>query len=158
MKRNGIPLLWTKYVKEFKEEEVVVKGFKPNIFYKIIDGSSKGPDFTGLVKLIEGDSEGFEITGGLEYVYKNSKGLKITGLVNLVDGISEGINLTGVLNYSGNVNNYLIQYGTLRNTVKKVSNEAFVLQIGLQNKIENQKHFFINIKGKENLPRILGLK
>lgn len=142
MKRKGIPLLWGHYVKKKSAEKEVVTGFEPNIFYKEVDGNSKGFDITGLIKYVGGDSKGFDITGGMKYV----------------KGDSKGISITGIYNYSEGVCDWLVQYGTVANIVEEVDDDDFVLQVGLGNKAGNQYCPIINVKGIKNLPRILGLK
>jgi len=111
---------------------------------------NKGVNIAGLVNNLE-NSKGVNIAGGVNYNKGNSKGVNIAGGVNYNKGRSEGINSSGVGNYSSKVYDFLIQYGTIGNIVKECSRRAFILQIGLFNRIEDQYCPIVNIKGLKNL-------
>ena len=115
------------------------QGMDVNLIYKGVKRDSNGVNLTGFVKEVKGNSEGFDVTG----VY------------NRVEGISKGVSLTGFVNYSGEVDDFLIQYATLKNEVKEVSEYAFVLQIGLWNKLGERYWPIINIHGIKKISKLV---
>jgi hypothetical protein len=139
MNTKGVPFLGRQYITRRPNDEEVIEGFDINLLYK---GTShlnyNGLDITGFIRNIAGDS----------------KGIAITGLVNLVGGDTKGLSLTGVYNYSANVNNWSIQYGTLGNVIENTSDDSFILQVGLCNRIENRYSPIINVKGLKNILNI----
>jgi hypothetical protein len=153
MKTQRIPFIAVKYdcEKLYKKGEEI-NGLELNVLGKgVIGENSYGMDITGILKYVEGDSKGFDITGGAKYIEGDWKGFDITGVCKTIDGESHGVNITGGVNYSGNVSKFLIEYGTLANIVSEAGKDAFVLQIGLWNKIGNQYCPVINVKGIKNL-------
>ena len=131
-------------------------GVDAALLSEYVDGDFKGLSI-GLMKQIRKDSKGVGI-GLTKRVEGNSTGVDITGLVKYVKGDSKGINITGGMNYSNNVNDWLIEYATLGNKVKNVSDNAFVLQIGLYNRIGNQRCPIINVKGLKNISKVFSRK
>ena len=167
MKYKGIPFIWQVFGE--REEHGTSSGIYPSIIVNCHNGNFKGINLSGFVNYLCGDSSGFNLTGllnvnegktscnkgvniaGLVNNLENSKGVNIAGGVNYNKGRSEGINSSGVGNYSSKVYDFLIQYGTIGNIVKECSRRAFILQIGLFNRIEDQYCPIVNIKGLKNL-------
>ncbi|MEK6823931.1 MAG: hypothetical protein AABY06_02745 [Nanoarchaeota archaeon] len=126
-----------------------------NLIYKLVEGDSKGVNVAGLANIIRENSKGMNISVGANYIGKNSKGMNVGGLANIIEKDSRGANLAGLFNYAGKVDDFLIQYGTIGNTIREVSEEAFVLQVGAYNKIGGRAYPIINIKGLKNLSRLI---
>ena len=125
-----IPFIWSEYEN--------FSGLDANIIYKRVEGNSNGVNLAVVGNNIEGNSNGanFAIGG------------------NDIGGDSKGVNLAGLVNYSKGVKDFLIQYATLGNVIKEKNKDAFVLNIGLYNKIEDYFCTFVQVYGLKNLPRI----
>ena len=126
-----IPFIWSEYEN--------FSGLDANIIYKRVEGNSNGVNLAVVGNNIEGNSNGanFAIGG------------------NDIGGDSKGVNLAGLVNYSKGVKDFLIQYATLGNVIKEKNKDAFVLNIGLYNKIEDYFCPFVQVYGLKNLPKIL---
>ena len=139
-----VPFIYT----ECKENS---NGFDINFISKEVHGDSTGVDITGIAKVVRGNSRGVDITVVMKFVDGDSKGVDITGIEKVVSGNSKGVSLTGLFNYSGGVEDFLIQYGTLVNYIKEKDDDSFGLQIGLYNRIGDQTRPLINFWGLKNI-------
>ncbi len=124
-----------------------------NLIFKIVKEDSEGANFSGLINLIRKNSKGINVSAGVNYLGKDSKGANISGLTNIIEGYSRGANVSGLFNYTGKADDLLIQYATLKNTIAEVPENAFVLQVGLYNKIGGKFFPIIQLYGIKNLPK-----
>ena len=142
-----IPFIWSEYEN--------FSGLDANIIYKRVEGNSNGANLAGLVNYIEGNSNGVNLAVVGNNIEGNSNGANFAIGGNDIGGDSKGVNLAGLVNYSKGVKDFLIQYATLGNVIKEKNKDAFVLNIGLYNKIEDYFCPFVQVYGLKNLPKIL---
>ena len=143
-----IPFIWSEYKK--------FKGADLNVLIKDVNGNSKGVDLTGVVKVVDGNSSGVDLTLLGKIVGEESRGFDITGIIKYTMEKSKGVNLTGGFNYSKGVEDFLIQYGTFGNYVKEKNEDAFILNLGLWNRI-GEDYFcpLVQVYGIKNIPKLV---
>ena len=88
-----------------------------------------GANLSGLVNFNKKSFYGFGVSGGFNYVGEEAKGVFFSSLGN----------------YTKRAKDYVIQIG-LFNVVREVPENAFVLQIGLDNRAANNHSLIINVK------------
>ncbi len=130
---GSIPFLWTNY-----------------------SGNNSGHDFNLFGKYVSGDSKGININGIGQKIKGDSKAIDFSGIFNIIGRDAEGIYLAGIGNDFTRSRNFLIQCSILGNKLGYThSEEDFVFQVGLSNRIGNQTGYLINIHGLKNIGKAI---
>jgi hypothetical protein len=103
---------------------------------------------------LEETIEGFYPSLLSNVIYGNFKGVSVATDGNLTCGNSKGMNVAVGINCSGEVDDYLIQFGAV-NIVDEVNEDAFVFQLGIYNRAGDKITPIINVKGLGNLSKKL---